>query len=148
MRVGNLQICSFLGCFDIVLGPNTCCAPIASVIILSLFGYVFTVMASVIPTETARYIAYAGIGINALIYICLSFSNPGLPSQIRPWKKADSDEYLLISQQYRICEKCEKEFEVQSERVFTAEKVKHCEDCGVCVVNMDHHCGVFDRCIG
>ena len=26
-------------------------------------------------------------------------------------------------------------------------KVKHCEDCGVCVEDMDHHCGVFDRCI-
>ena len=26
-------------------------------------------------------------------------------------------------------------------------KIEHCPDCGVCVMEVDHHCGVFDRCI-
>ena len=38
-------------------------------------------------------------------------------------------------------------FNIPEDRLFTVNKVKHCEDCGVCVEEMDHHCGVFDRCI-
>ena len=26
--------------------------------------------------------------------------------------------------------------------------MEHCADCGVCVVDLDHHCVFFDGCIG
>lgn len=27
-------------------------------------------------------------------------------------------------------------------------RVSHCEDCDVCILDLDHHCVFFDRCIG
>ena len=26
-------------------------------------------------------------------------------------------------------------------------RLAHCTDCGVCVIDIDHHCGFFDKCI-
>ena len=148
MKVGNLSIFSFCGCFEIVIGPNPCCGPIAGVFILTLFTYVFFTMSTVLPSDTLTYISYTLIGINALLFIMLSFSSPGLPSQIHSTRKGNLNDYLLMSQSYKICEKCQKEFNIEENRVYTTVKVSHCDDCGVCVENMDHHCGVFDRCIG
>ena len=28
------------------------------------------------------------------------------------------------------------------------QKVEHCDECGVCILGLDHHCVFFDACIG
>ena len=27
-------------------------------------------------------------------------------------------------------------------------KLEHCDECGVCICNYDHHCGVIGKCVG
>ena len=131
-----------------VIGPNRACAPIAGIFLLCMFGWVLLTMASVLPSLTLRLIAYTGIGINVIIFIALNFSDPGLPHQLRPGKRSSEYDTLLKDEKRRICKDCEREFNIASDEVYCVEKVTHCKDCGVCVENWDHHCGVFDRCIG
>ena len=149
MKVGNLTFLSIGGCFNIVIGPN----PVAGLFIgLFISGFMFWVlinMAWVLTKDWMRYVGYFAISLEMLLFITLSFSNPGLPSQILPQKQANLDESpLLSSTRNKICKKCQEKFQIPNDRIYTVNKVKHCEDCGVCVEEMDHHCGVFDRCIG
>ena len=50
--------------------------------------------------------------------------------------------------EHKICTICERNFNLQGSDLYCHSRVYHCRDCGVCVMDMDHHCGVFDRCIG
>ena len=34
------------------------------------------------------------------------------------------------------------------ERNFNEKKYEHCTLCNICIPGADHHCGVFDKCIG
>ena len=93
-----------------MIGPNRACAPIAGIFLLTMFGWVLTTMASILPSLSLRMVAYSGIGINALIFTALMFSDPGLPHQLRPSKKSSEYDTLLKDEKRRICKDCEREF--------------------------------------
>ena len=47
-----------------------------------------------------------------------------------------------------ICTRCQSAFNLQGEdSKFHANKIDHCSDCDVCIIDLDHHCIFFDGCI-
>ena len=48
----------------------------------------------------------------------------------------------------RICKRCEDNFNLTKDELTVDAKVGHCDECGVCVMEIDHHCMFFDGCIG
>ena len=83
MKIGKLRVYRVCGCWDFVLGPKPIVGPLCTFVLLALFTFVLSMMALAIPPSVGRAIAFVGIGLNAAMFIHLSFSNPGLPSQIR-----------------------------------------------------------------
>ena len=52
------------------------------------------------------------------------------------------------SERNKLCRVCQTDFNLEGTDLYCYSQLSHCRDCGVCVMDMDHHCGVFDRCIG
>lgn len=47
-----------------------------------------------------------------------------------------------------ICHVCQSRYNLRGEdSLVEANKVTHCADCDVCIVEIDHHCVFFDGCI-
>jgi hypothetical protein len=46
-----------------------------------------------------------------------------------------------LQQPSRYCDKCDV-------LVPTGQQIRHCEDCGICVIGHDHHCPWIGKCIG
>ena len=40
----------------------------------------------------------------------------------------------------QYCKKCNFEYPFHK-------KLSHCYNCGICIIGIDHHCGVFGKCI-
>ena len=45
---------------------------------------------------------------------------------------------------YFYCDKCRFSYPFDNNE----KRFEHCFDCGVCLQGLDHHCGVFGKCIG
>ena len=67
------------GCCYFVLGPKPIGGPICAFVLLGMFSFVLGMMTLAIQPSIWRVIAIIGIIVNALIFIKLSFSNPGVP---------------------------------------------------------------------
>ena len=81
MKVGKLTYYRLCG-VDIFLGPNTCCGTLGALVLLTLFSLLFSLMSAAITSDDIRFVARTGIFLEALIYISLCLSNPGVPKSI------------------------------------------------------------------
>ena len=59
--------------------------------------------------------------------------NPGIEMKI------DKDEELEENEAGMYCTICE---------VYRSPRTEHCDDCGVCIMEYDHHCPWTSKCIG
>lgn len=65
-------------------------------------------------------------------YFLTQFMNPG----IRNFSKISKEEYEAKGQFF--CIRC---------NANRTGEMQHCPDCNICVDNLDHHCGFFNKCI-
>lgn len=49
------------------------------------------------------------------------------------WFLNDNDERV------KLCEKC---------NFYMPKNTNHCEDCQICIADLDHHCQFYSKCIG
>lgn len=113
---------------------------------LSLLG-MFAVPS--LSTVSTLYVFFTTI--NLLLWIYLSFSDPGRAVDSRgklqssPFSNVDLKQtYVEIMAGERVsteglCSTCE------IERI---RRCKHCSRCNTCVFRMDHHCGWLNNCVG
>ena len=60
--------------------------------------------------------------------------NPGIASRNFP-----PDDWKIRKEKKKYCKVC---------RVIKDKWITHCDDCNVCIKNLDHHCPVTGKCIG
>ena len=113
-----------------------------------------------------KYVSYVLISVTTIVYLKLCYSNPGVaPEILRKYqlKHGIVDDAIselaagtnhqnteeIVLPKYVICNDCsENAGEFTGSLIVTKRLVKHCVFCGVCIVEIDHHCSYFDRCIG
>lgn len=67
-----------------------------------------------------------------ITYFLTQFMNPG----IRNLSTISDEEYHQEGRSY--CAQC---------RGYRTGRMEHCQECEVCVEDLDHHCGFFSKCI-
>ena len=122
-------------------------------------------MAYVLEDLLQKIVSYVLITVTTVVYLKLCYSNPGVaPEILRKYQLkhgiVDDDISELVAgtnqnseevflPKYVICNECsENAEELTGSLIVTKRLVKHCVFCGVCIVEVDHHCSYFDRCIG
>ena len=159
MKVGNLDFVSCCGMFHVVMGPNPCSCMGAAICMYGCCGGMLIGIAAAMDSGIIQTIIWTLISLNTLVFLWLCLSSPGIPPQImqaakghgqvRAAEPIEGDDLLPTSTEVnRICQDCEEKFQIDKAFVWTKVKTEHCEDCGVCILKIDHHCGFFDRCIG
>ncbi len=86
-----------------------------------------------------------GILLLFIAITCLSitaFSNPGIVP------KQTLDQLSVQKQALRSVNKLEEHTECQMCNVMRPAGTQHCFECGVCVLELDHHCPWTGKCIG
>lgn len=88
------------------------------------------------------YIKYLG----ALIYlsfeiflILTTLSDPGVVTKEYYLENYRPDK--IVIKNYRICRKCNIVMDLDK-------KFEHCVECGICIMERDHHCPWTSKCIG
>ena len=61
----------------------------------------------------------------------------------REWKHTETDPETRIETKYYCCKKCDLKVKYE-ERA----NLEHCDLCQVCIMDLDHHCVFFGKCIG
>ena len=122
------------------------CVLTLGLFVLSLLG-MFAVPS--LSTVSTLYVFFTII--NFLLWVYLSFSDPGRAVDSRgklqssPFSNVDLKQtYVEIMAGERVsteglCSTCE------IERI---RRCKHCSRCNTCVFRMDHHCGWLNNCVG
>ena len=88
------------------------------------------------------YIKYIGVIIYFLFeffLILTTISDPGVVTKEYYLENYRADK--LVIKNYRICRKCNV--------VMNLDKgTEHCVECGICIINNDHHCPWTSKCVG
>jgi hypothetical protein len=71
-------------------------------------------------------------GFLLINYLLAATLNPGVETRKEPY--LEDDEGIE-----NFCGKCQ---------VFRQDRTEHCDDCGVCIQEFDHHCPWTSKCIG
>lgn len=107
-----------------------------------LYFYIYTKLG-----QAAKIIGSAIFIIQNLSQIFTTIINPGIPHK----NNYLSDEVIyrmyrymkennIKFDKYRVCSKC-------NILVFTSDNVTHCNECDICVEDLDHHCVWIGKCI-
>ncbi|CBK22054.2 uncharacterized protein [Blastocystis hominis] len=107
------------------------------VLILGLFVLSFLGMFAVPSLSTPSTLYVFATIINFLLWIYLSFSDPGWAVDSRGKLQASPFSNRVSTE--GLCSTCE------IERI---RRCKHCSRCNKCVFRMDHHCGWLNNCVG
>ena len=159
-KVGKIR-CLFVSCFYggraplLTLGPDW---PYSTFILLfaaMILAY-FCVILHIVTESVGRlaWIQYCGIALNLGLLFAGILKNPGIPQTLidrllkrrltgvkdsespqPPPLESESDR-LTLDQTY--CQVCQ----------LQTLNMVHCDDCGVCIEDFDHHCVFFSKCIG
>ena len=150
----------------IACGKNPC-SSIAMQVFLMIGLVGFIMMFSVWnypPVVLAPLIVV--ILIYASCYMNLCMSEPGVaPEIIKKWKQVSTEEaaareeHLLANDasieeekdplryMWRVCLECQQRYNLTEDECLTCVEPSHCVNCNVCILEMDHHCPLFNRCI-
>ena len=80
--------------------------------------------------------------VETIGFLITMFINPGLASRDMSIHSADHIATSMVSRRrFRFCNKCQL---IYREGI----KTEHCEDCDVCIEELDHHCPWSSKCIG
>lgn len=118
----------------IIIGPH-----------LSYFIWIFTLVSffsiSIYSMKNSSFFTSSlfvlGYLFFAISYILLMVINPGIPSEKKHYDIND------LNYNYRQCEICNCIYHKDDFK-----NVNHCEECGVCVENYEHHYNCATKCIG
>ena len=72
-------------------------------------------------------------------YTLVCISDPGIPSKDYYLENYEVDKMSIKN--YRICRKCKIVMDLDK-------NTEHCVECGVCVMENDHHCPWTSKCVG
>ena len=82
MKVGKLNVFSFCGLFNIVMGPNPCSCLASTLCIYGLMGGILIGLTFAMTDGIIKIIFSILVSVNTLLFIALCFSSPGIPLQI------------------------------------------------------------------
>lgn len=133
-RVGVIGNCYYIAPWFskpfIIIGPdwpfNLC---ILSMIIAVLLIFLIVMARMVGPYM--QMIGFLIIFTNLISYLLTALKNPGIIE--------DYVEDELKLEENKICIKC---------KAVMVKNSQHCDDCGLCIREYDHHCPLSGKCIG
>ena len=115
----------------LTIGPDWACnVCIITTLILVLILFVLLICPLIsLPVQL--------VGLGIMLLLCMSYTltallNPGIVI-------CDAHEYNLATKSNNpYCQSCNMFLDIQAD---------HCDDCGVCMAQIDHHCPLFGKCI-
>lgn len=145
-KMGNLYVYFFINDQPLfAIGNNRLSLVIIYELILQIS---FIVLMKTIIKDLLPYMKYMLISFYLNCFICHMFIyliNPGIPD-IKYYSKIfiKSENYIKMKNEekknYYLCEIC-------NIIVNSNDNIEHCEDCGICLKDTDHHCYWTGKCI-
>lgn len=131
-----------IGGYQLILGPGyQFITPSILLIGFSIFWYLFNYFLIQNCLDNAIYKNAVNL-LFALFAILIGFNAFVAPGYWTP-KSTVNDEEFGTDLEHYYCRLCLVTKEDQEQH-----KIRHCDDCQICILNYDHHCIVLGNCIG
>lgn len=117
----------------VTIGPDWPCNACMLILILTVLVCFVSFMAPKVE-PLMQFLGLLIIMFALITYSLTAFKNPGLVLQ----DYQEALEQGKISKDASFCRKC---------HVVKTSNTDHCDDCDLCVENLDHHCPVSGKCI-